>query len=69
MTTSTDGIINDNNDTIENDIEKTEKHPWNPLGINLRYTPPVKEIKQEQKESVKFARNGTDPKENIKKFY
>lgn len=60
MTTSTDVII----DEVDN-----TRSPWNPLGINLRYTPPTKEIKQEQKESVKFARNGHDPKENIKKFY
>lgn len=65
MNTSTDVIINDNNiDEVDN-----TRSEWNPLGINLRYTPPVKEIKQEQKESVKFARNGHDPKENIKKFY
>lgn len=58
MRTSTDTIINEN-----------VRSEWNPSGINLRYKPPVKQIEQEQKESVKFARNGSDPKENIKKFY
>lgn len=64
MTTSTDSDIIEHN---THEVSITSE--WNPLGINLRYTPPVKEIKQEQKESVKFARNGHDPKENIKKFY
>lgn len=48
--------------------ENTEQRtPWNPAGINLRYTPPAKDNNSET--IVTKARNGRDPKENIKKFY
>lgn len=62
MTLSTD------TDIIENDIENTQQRdPGNPAGINLRYTPPS--VKKTEEPIVKFARNWSDPKENIKKFY
>ena len=57
MTTSTDTPI----------VESTPKSVGNPAGINLRYTPPPKEEKKEV--IIQKARNGRDPKENIKKFY
>lgn len=62
MTLSTD------TDIMEDDIENTTpRSPGNPTGINVRYVPPT--IKKVDEPIVKFARNGSDPKENIKKFY
>lgn len=61
MTPSTDIDIVDDIETVE------QRQPGNPAGINIRYTPPI--VKKSNETVAQFARNGSDPKENIKKFY